>query len=57
MPSEKFIERLAVRGGDEISVDDFDDEEFWQFGSAPFCLWFSHHDYICGLTVLRPPTL
>lgn len=54
LPAEAVIPRLL---GSEGRLDEFDDRELQELGEELFYSWFSHHEYIHGLSKLRPLVL
>lgn len=53
LPSDKLFNRLSAESGSG-HPEDFDDADVDELGSDLFYSWYSHHDYIRGITELRP---
>jgi len=57
LPAEAVIRRLLGSPRSENRLDQFDDHELQKLGEELFYSWFSHHEYIHGLSELRPMVL
>lgn len=54
LPTDKAIKLLFSASGTSEPPDEFGDDELERLGSDFFYSWFSHHEYITGLSELRP---
>ena len=52
--SDKIVERIKDRTGEDLAAEEFDDADFEKLGSDLFYSWYSHYEYVSALHDLRP---
>jgi hypothetical protein len=54
LPTDKILEHMvSIKGSEQLPVE-FNEEELDSLGSDLFYSWFSHIEYVTGLSELRP---
>ncbi|MFH1930547.1 MAG: hypothetical protein ABIN18_03020 [Pseudomonadota bacterium] len=54
LPTDRIIDHMLSMTGSDQLPDEFSDEDMDTIGSDLFYSWFSHFEYVTGLSELRP---
>ena len=54
LPTDRIIDHILSMTGSDQLPDEFSDEDMDTIGSHLFYSWFSHFEYVTGLSELRP---